>query len=54
MLLGEIIAVCCENHTEHINTLCGQSTRVFNTHIKAGATYSYQYDLKELYFKSQR
>jgi hypothetical protein len=25
MLFEEIIAVYCENHTEHINTLCGQS-----------------------------
>jgi hypothetical protein len=25
MLCGEIIAVYCENHTEHINTLCGQN-----------------------------
>jgi hypothetical protein len=24
MLFRETIAVCCENHTEHINTLCGQ------------------------------
>jgi hypothetical protein len=24
MLFGEIIAVYCENHMEHINTLCGQ------------------------------
>jgi hypothetical protein len=24
MLFREIIAVYCENHTEHINTLCGQ------------------------------
>jgi translation initiation factor IF-1 len=24
MLFGEAVAVYCENHTEHINTLCGQ------------------------------
>jgi hypothetical protein len=24
MLFMEIIAVYCQNHTEHINTLCGQ------------------------------
>jgi hypothetical protein len=23
MLLGETVAVYCENHTEHINALCG-------------------------------
>jgi hypothetical protein len=25
MLFRETVAVCCENHTEHINTLCGQN-----------------------------
>jgi hypothetical protein len=25
MLYREIIAVCSETHTKHINTLCGQS-----------------------------
>jgi hypothetical protein len=25
MLFREMIAVYCENHTEHINTLCGHS-----------------------------
>jgi hypothetical protein len=29
MLFGETIAVYCENHTEHINTLCGQNTEIF-------------------------
>jgi hypothetical protein len=24
MLFGETVAVCCENHMEHIDTLCGQ------------------------------
>jgi hypothetical protein len=27
MLFGETVAVCCENHTEHTNTLCGQETQ---------------------------
>jgi hypothetical protein len=27
MLFGETIAVYCENHTEHINTRCGQRER---------------------------
>jgi hypothetical protein len=27
MLFREIIAVYCENHTEHTNTLCGQNVR---------------------------
>jgi hypothetical protein len=25
MLFGETVAVYCENHTEHINTVCGQN-----------------------------
>jgi hypothetical protein len=25
MLYGEIIAVCSETHTKHINALCGQN-----------------------------
>jgi hypothetical protein len=29
MLFREIIAVYCENHTEHINTLCGQNIQPF-------------------------
>jgi hypothetical protein len=28
MLFGETVAVYCENHTEHINTLCGAECRV--------------------------
>jgi hypothetical protein len=27
MLFRETVAVYCENHTEHINTLCGQKTQ---------------------------
>jgi hypothetical protein len=29
MLFRETVAVYCENHTEHINTLCGQNVRLF-------------------------
>jgi hypothetical protein len=38
MLFKEIIAVYCENHTEHIITLCGQNA-VF-TYVKSGDTYN--------------
>jgi hypothetical protein len=38
MLLGEIIAVYCENHMEHINTLWAECS-FFN--VKAGGVYSY-------------
>ena len=30
MLYREIIAVCFEIHTKHINTLCGQKGELFN------------------------
>jgi hypothetical protein len=38
MLYREIIAVCSEIHTEHINTLCGLNVELLN--VKPGGTYS--------------
>jgi hypothetical protein len=38
MLYREIIAVCSEIHTKHINTLCGQNVELVN--VKPGGTYS--------------
>jgi hypothetical protein len=38
LLYSEIIAVCSDIHTEHINTLCGQNVEFVN--IKPGGTYS--------------
>ena len=38
MLYREIIAVCAEINTKHINTLCGQNTEFVN--VTAGGTYS--------------
>jgi hypothetical protein len=43
MLYGEIIAVCSEIHTKHINTLCGQNVELLN--VKPGGTYSNQCSL---------
>ena len=37
MLYREIIAVCSQIHTKHINTLCGQNVELLN--VKLG-TYS--------------
>jgi hypothetical protein len=34
MLFGEVIAVYCENHTEHINTLCGQNAETLYIRIQ--------------------
>jgi hypothetical protein len=33
MLYSEIIAVCFEIHTKHINTLCGQSEQLRNVKL---------------------
>jgi hypothetical protein len=44
MLLGDTVAVYCENSTVHTNTLCGQNTEFFN--VKASGTYSYLTALK--------
>ena len=38
MLCREIIAVCSQIHTKHINTLCGQNVEFVN--VKPGGTYS--------------
>jgi hypothetical protein len=37
MLYSEIIAVCSQIHTKHINTLCGQNVEFFI--VKPGGTY---------------
>jgi len=44
MLYREIIAVCFETQTKHINTLCGQNVELLN--IKRGGTYSDHWALK--------
>ena len=33
MLYREIIAVCSQIHTKHINTLCGQNVELLVVHI---------------------
>ena len=33
MLFREIIAVCSEIHTKHINTLCGQNVELLNVKL---------------------
>ena len=38
MLYREIIAVCSQIHTKHINTLCGQNGELAN--IEHGGIYS--------------
>jgi len=33
MLFGEIIAVCSQINTKHINTLCGQNVQLLNVKL---------------------
>jgi hypothetical protein len=35
MLYSEIVAVCSQIHTKHINTLCGQNVEFVNVKTKA-------------------
>jgi hypothetical protein len=46
MLFREINAVYCENHTEHINTLCGQNAE-FSSCL-TGNTLSLHYKARTL------
>jgi hypothetical protein len=43
MLYSEIIAVCSEIHTKHMNTQCGQNVEFVN--VKPGGVYSYRWAL---------
>jgi len=44
MLYREIMAVCSEIHTKHINTVCKQNVDLLND--KPGGTYSDHWVLK--------
>jgi hypothetical protein len=44
MLFRETVAVYCENHTEHTDTLCGQNAQFY--YVKASGTYSNRWALK--------
>ena len=45
MLYREIIAVCSEIHTKHINTLCGQNVELLNVKL---VVHVVTIDFKEL------
>jgi hypothetical protein len=47
MLYWEIIAVCSESQTQHINTICGENAALFN--VKTGGTDSNHWALKGFY-----
>jgi len=38
MLYVEVLAICSQIHTKHINTLCGQNVELLD--VKPGGTYS--------------
>jgi len=38
MLYREMVAVCSQIHTKHINTMCGQNVKLLS--VKPGGTYS--------------
>jgi len=44
MLYREIIAVCSQIHTKHINTLCGQNVELLN--VKPSGIYSNRWSMK--------
>jgi hypothetical protein len=44
MLFVETVAVYCENHTEHTDTLCGQNAEFWC--VKTGGTYTNHKALK--------
>ena len=46
ILYREIIAVCSEIHTKHINTVCGQNVEFF--YVGSGGTCSDHWNLKSL------
>ena len=43
MLYAELIAVCSEIHTKHINSLYGQNVEFLD--LKPGGTYGNRWDL---------
>jgi len=43
MLYGEIIAVCSQIHTKHINTLCGQNVGFVNVKLVVHAVTAVRY-----------
>ena len=48
MLYREIIAVCSEIHTEHINTVCGQNVKFVNVKLLVHIVTTELYWVKSL------
>ena len=43
MLYREIMAVCSEIHTKHINTVCGQNVGLLNVKVAVGVVTTVRY-----------
>jgi len=48
MLYGEIIAVCSQIHTKHINTLCGQNVEFVNVKLAAHLVTTMLYSVQQI------
>ena len=48
MLHSEIIAVCSQIHTKHINTLCGQNGELLNVKLAVNIVTTGLYRVKSL------
>jgi hypothetical protein len=48
MLFREIIAVYCENHTEHVNTLCGQNEEILMLQLVIRTVRRVEYVMKRV------
>ena len=44
MLYREIMAVCSQIHTKHINTLCGQNVELLNVKLAVYIVTTVRYD----------
>jgi len=51
MLNREIVAVCSEMHTKHINTLCGQNIELLNFKLLVHRVTTGLYRVKSLLYK---
>ena len=48
MLYREIMAVCSQIHTKHINTLCGQNVELLNIKLAVHTVTTGLYSVKSL------
>jgi len=51
MLYREIIAVCSEIHTKHLNTVCGQNVELLNVKLVVHIVTTGLYTVKCLLYK---